>query len=1241
MDKYKIISLNVNGMRRNTKRKNIFSLIRKQKVDIACLQETHITDDTYELWKKEWGSDFIYHKGSPKSLGQIILIGKNICQDDDILKCTTIISKDDRTIAVNIKTEIGQICVVNCYAPNDNASKIIYHGKINNLVKNIDADYKCVLGDFNTVIDNNFDIISGEKHSERVVNEFQNMVSECNLIDTWRIFHANEKEYSWSTRDNKASRRLDYMFLSENLFNEVVNCFMSSVPFSDHRYVSIEIKNKKIERGPGYWKFNNFLLKDKNFITMMNQTIENYHQNNVNRLDKQMKWELLKLEIKQKAINFGKIRKRQQSKQAEKLYAQLDEYDRTLGENPDNEEIIEKRNRIKLEVEIIEDERAKRIQNLARVKWIEQGEKNTAFFMNLEKSRANAKIMTSLETENGQKIDDQFMILDEQKKYYQNLYKKKQTRDELENINQFLQGHDHPKLSEEEKDWCEGLITEEEAANALKVMNNGSAPGLDGLTTEFYKVFWIKIKNTLLDSINNAFEKGHMSNSQSAAVITLIHKGKDLPRDKLNNWRPISLTNTDYKILAKSLSIRLSKVIDKIVDPNQVGFIKGRRVADIIRTIDDITEYLKNENKPGVLMAIDFKKAFDSISKKFMINAFKSFGFGNQFVRWVETIMANTKSSIGYCGWRSEDFNTECGIRQGCPFSPMAFVIGLEILAIKIRNNPNVKGLDIKTKNIINTIKILLYADDITLILKNREDIRLVLDLLNAFKDLSGLEINIQKTEAMYLGSLKNNLENNEGITLKKQLKILGVHFSAERSASLIDENWTKRIDKMKRIISVWEKRNLGLIGKICIIKSFLISQFVYLLQAINIPDKIIETINTILFRFLWRKKNCNKKAFEKVKRKVICSETKKGGLNMIDIRAMYNAFQCERLKRIFFTREDKLFWKIFPHNILDPMGNLGLTANTTKKETKGLENIKSQYWKQALKTWIEIKHATYKEKEREEINHSLWNNYSIKCQGKVLLFQDWAKMGISTIEDITDNEGKIVLQEIIEEKIGRSPNRIIEYLAIKQAVTNFIRQKYNNSFIPQNNEKNCVLLNNPKLVSARDFRLHITELNYTEPCAKTLWRRKYGIEVDEKYWTLPLRISSESRIRELAWKILHNIYPTRILLKKLKITESDKCKFCPDELEYVEHFFFHCNKIKIMYNIIKDKVYQKYSYKIEISEEEAMLGIVDKKKGNKEIREYANRLILIAKMCCGIIKYNKEMIPRLLFEREYMIFGF
>ena len=179
MNDYKIVSLNVRGIRRNTKRRNIFAIIKKQKFDIACLQETHITDDVYEQWKKEWGSDFIYYNGTPKSKGQMILIGNNILQDKEITSCTEIIHKDERTIAIKIKTNIGKILVVNCYAPNDNAAKVEYHTKINELIKNTDCTNKCILGDFNTVIDNDKDIISGEKHSIRVVNEFKGPFHSC------------------------------------------------------------------------------------------------------------------------------------------------------------------------------------------------------------------------------------------------------------------------------------------------------------------------------------------------------------------------------------------------------------------------------------------------------------------------------------------------------------------------------------------------------------------------------------------------------------------------------------------------------------------------------------------------------------------------------------------------------------------------------------------------------------------------------------------------------------------------------------------------------------------------------------------------------------------------------------------------------------------------------------------------------------------------------------------------------
>eukprot|EP00745_Piridium_sociabile_P023968 TRINITY_DN37573_c1_g1_i6.p1 TRINITY_DN37573_c1_g1~~TRINITY_DN37573_c1_g1_i6.p1 ORF type:complete len:129 (+),score=7.52 TRINITY_DN37573_c1_g1_i6:59-388(+) len=96
-------------------------------------------------------------------------------------------------------------------------------------------------------------------------------------------------------------------------------------------------------------------------------------------------------------------------------------------------------------------------------------------------------------------------------------------------------------------------------------MKNGSAPGSDGLSVDFLKFFWIKISSMLTDSFTESFNRGHLSFTQRQGIITLIHKGNDLERELLNNWRPITLTNSDYKILAKVLAERLGKVVHRLV----------------------------------------------------------------------------------------------------------------------------------------------------------------------------------------------------------------------------------------------------------------------------------------------------------------------------------------------------------------------------------------------------------------------------------------------------------------------------------------------------------------------------------------------------------------------------------------------------------------------------------------------------------------------------------------------------
>ena len=125
-------------------------------------------------------------------------------------------------------------------------------------------------------------------------------------------------------------------------------------------------------------------------------------------------------------------------------------------------------------------------------------------------------------------------------------------------------------------------------------MKNGSALGHDGLTTEFMIFGGSKIGTLDTNSFIEAFDRGELPYTQKQGVITLLHKGNEPDKEDLNNWRPITLTNTDYKILAKILAERLSGVIPKLVSEDQVGSIRGR---NIIRAIDDIINYLNRTIK--------------------------------------------------------------------------------------------------------------------------------------------------------------------------------------------------------------------------------------------------------------------------------------------------------------------------------------------------------------------------------------------------------------------------------------------------------------------------------------------------------------------------------------------------------------------------------------------------------------------------------------------------------------------
>lgn len=144
-------------------------------------------------------------------------------------------------------------------------------------------------------------------------------------------------------------------------------------------------------------------------------------------------------------------------------------------------------------------------------------------------------------------------------------------------------------------------------------MNRGKCPGSDGLSVEFYSKFWHLVEGPLLAALTTASGVGKLSTEQCRGIITLIPK-KGVDRRRVENWRPITLLNVDYKLFTKVHAIRLQSCIGEVIHSDQTGFMRGRYIGVNVRTIADVVDFTRSSGSQGWLLGCDFSKAFDMVS---------------------------------------------------------------------------------------------------------------------------------------------------------------------------------------------------------------------------------------------------------------------------------------------------------------------------------------------------------------------------------------------------------------------------------------------------------------------------------------------------------------------------------------------------------------------------------------------------------------------------------------------------
>ena len=1057
--------------------------------------------------------------------------------------------KNGRVLGAKITLDDCQIVLANVYAPNDINQQVLFFKELQKLLGKFAQEMMIIGGDFNCALSPS-DKEGGNPTSKKlpVISEIDNLCHLYSLCDVWRFLNPNARQFTWRNKSFKVQCRLDYFLVSKQLSSTTINSDILFAPDTDHSAIQLHLLSEdlKQQKGPGFWKFNSSLLEDKQYISDLRDNLIHFIEKYRDVEDLGLKWDLVKMEIRGFTVKFSKTKARKRRDEESSLQKKINELFIKAEKNKNNRQIICELNSTRARLEKIMALKTRGTILRSRARWHEQGERNNKYFLNLEKRNHSRKLVSKLKLQNGSVITNQFDILEEQSKFYKSLYNSQQSDnpDQAE-TGVFFNPSNITTLSDHEQASCEGLITEIEAFKALKEFAAAKTPGTDGLTTEFLKYFWPELKALIVGSFNYAFASGSLSISQRRGIISLIPK-KNKDKTILENLRPISLLNVDYKILTKVLAIRLEKVLPKIINPDQTGYVKGRYIGENIRLIQDLMFYLEKENSPGIAVFVDFRKAFDTIEWNYLEKALALFNFGPNFLQWFKTIYSNISSCVLNNGHASHFFPLTRGVRQGCPLSGLLFVIGLDLLARAIKTHDRINGIIIGN----HEVKTTMYADDTTVFLRDTESISHLLKLLDQFKTVSGLEVNASKTEAMWLGQWKNRRDTPFNISWPVDpICALGVFFSydATKAAKL---NFDEKLRSMEKILNIWKNRKLTLIGRINIVKTLALSKLIFNSSNLSSPNYLSGAVNNMIFNFIWENKP------PKIKKATIIGEKNKGGLKMIDFQTMETALKIAWVNRI--RQNCHSSWKILIEHFFRQYGGFSFLLNC-RYDLKLLHlNTVPPFYHEILKYWQENK-PIISEDNIPKQNEIIWNNQNILINKHMIYLKHWHQSGITHIKNLLNEDHSFLPYDVFQQTFHLKVP-FTAYYGLINAIPPSWKREIKSTKMPIENENVSQESSLPKSITTRSVYAAITNHYFQPPTAEPRLLR-YGFSNDclKDVYNLPFVITLETKLQIFQYKIIHNILPTKCSLFRMKLCDSETCHLCKMQAQTLAHLLYQC----------------------------------------------------------------------------------
>lgn len=556
----------------------------------------------------------------------------------------------------------------------------------------------------------------------------------------------------------------------------------------------------------------------------------------------------------------------------------------------------------------------------SRVRWLSVGDLNTGVFHKYVRAHLSRNVIHYLYDNMERKIFDSVTLKSMTVQFYKDLLGSANTSITPFSVDQIRTIHPF-RCSQSLADKLVALPTAAEIKSVVFDLPRNKAPGPDGFSVEFFVTSWDLVGSDLVAAVKDFFINPSLSRQVNSTVISLLPKVPGAA--KLSQFRPISLCNTVYKVIAKIIGARLKLITPLVVQRNQVGFVKGRLLCENVLLA---SELVADFNKPGRTtrgcLQIDITKAYDNVDWNFMLNILEAFNLPGDFISWIRSCISSPHYSVAFNGELVGFFPGKKGLRQGDPISSSLFVMAMDILS---------KNLDAAAQNRMFTphpkgryplVTHLCFADDMLIFFDGSEDsIQAIMQVLNTFYMGSGLGLNLSKT-GLFLDGQNHQAAKAVADRFGCSLGILPVRYLGVplMPHNLRPQDYQPLVDRVRKKITSWAVRKLSFAGRLVLIQSVLYGMFNFWASVFPLPKGCIDAIERLCNAFLWSGGPDSARG-AKVSWEAVCTPKSAGGLGLRRLEASNTVFGLKLIWLLFaatgslwvaWVKEHLLAGKIF-----------------------------------------------------------------------------------------------------------------------------------------------------------------------------------------------------------------------------------------------------------------------------------------------------------------------------------------